>query len=47
MKYCPWCHKKPKKPWHLRLFPEVCTACGCSVDTNYWIVCPWCTSKLV
>ena len=47
MRYCPWCHKKPKRPWHLKPFPEICTACGNSVDANYWIVCPWCTAKLV
>ena len=47
MKYCPWCHRKPKKKWQVWPFPEVCVRCGWSVDSNYWIFCPWCCGKLV
>ena len=47
MKYCPWCHRKPKRKWQIWPFPEICVSCGWSVDSNYWIFCPWCCNKLV
>lgn len=47
MRYCPWCNRKVKKPWRVDIFPETCTKCGWSVDTNFWNSCPWCTQKLV
>lgn len=47
MKYCPWCHRKPNKKWQIWPFPEICGSCGWSVDSDYWIYCPWCSSSLV
>ena len=46
MKYCPWCRRKPKSKWQVHPFPEVCGKCGWSVDSKYWIFCPWCCEKL-
>lgn len=47
MRYCPWCHRKVHRPWQIRPFPEICTRCGWSVDTNFWNYCPWCKQSLV
>jgi hypothetical protein len=47
MRYCPWCHRKVRKPWRVRPFPEICTKCGCSVDTEFWNYCPWCEQSLI
>ena len=47
MRYCPWCRRKVRTPWEVRPFPEVCTACGCSLDSSFWNFCPWCTQRLI
>ncbi len=47
MKYCPWCRRKVNRPWQVRPFPEVCGTCGWSVDTDFWIHCPWCEQQLI
>lgn len=47
MRYCPWCRRKVRKPWQAWPFPELCTSCGWSVDTNFWNYCPWCKQKLL
>ncbi len=47
MRYCPWCNRKVRKPWVAAPFPEICTTCGWSVDSNYWNYCPWCTQRLI
>jgi len=47
MRYCPWCHRKVRRQWQVRPFPEICTRCGWSVDTNFWNHCPWCEQTLV
>jgi hypothetical protein len=40
MMLCPWCGRKVRQPWQVRPFPEICTKCGWSVDTNFWNYCP-------
>ena len=47
MRYCPWCHRKIKKPWRVYQFPEFCSKCGWSVDSNFWNSCPWCQQRLI
>lgn len=47
MRYCPWCRRKIKHPWQIHPFPEICTSCGWSVDSEYWNYCPWCRQVLV
>jgi len=47
MRYCPWCRRKVRKPWLVSPFPEVCTACGCSLDSSFWNFCPWCAQRLI
>jgi serine/threonine-protein kinase len=47
MRYCPWCHRKMRKPWRVSPFPEICSRCGSSVDTNFWNYCPWCKQSFV
>jgi RNA polymerase subunit RPABC4/transcription elongation factor Spt4 len=46
MRYCPWCRGKVRIKWHVRPFPETCSRCRWSVDSNYWSYCPWCRLKL-
>ena len=46
MRYCPWCHRKVRRHWDVHPFPEVCSRCGWSVDTNFWSYCPWCRTDL-
>ncbi len=47
MRYCPWCRRKITKSRQVRPFPEVCSKCGWSVDTEYWNYCPWCKQSLI
>jgi serine/threonine-protein kinase len=47
MRYCPWCRRKIRQSWQVRPFPEICTRCGWSVDSNFWNYCPWCKQKLI
>lgn len=47
MRYCPWCHRKIRKAWQVRPFPEICSRCGWSVDTSFWNYCPWCKQMLI
>jgi serine/threonine-protein kinase len=47
MRYCPWCHRKVRKAWQVRPFPETCGKCNWSVDSAFWNYCPWCRSSLV
>ncbi|HUV67548.1 MAG TPA: serine/threonine-protein kinase [Sedimentisphaerales bacterium] len=47
MRYCPWCRRKVRRPWHVRPFPEVCSSCGWSVDSSFWNYCPWCKQRLI
>jgi serine/threonine-protein kinase len=46
MRYCPWCRRKIRKPWQCRPFPETCSRCGWSVDSDFWRYCPWCKQNL-
>ena len=47
MHYCPWCHRKIRQPWRVHPFPEICGFCGWSVDSTYWLFCPWCKQSLI
>jgi hypothetical protein len=47
MRYCPWCHRKVRKPWQVRPFHEICGRCGWSVDSVFWNYCPWCKQRLI
>ncbi|HUV41527.1 MAG TPA: protein kinase [Sedimentisphaerales bacterium] len=46
MRYCPWCHRKVRKPWRISIFPQACTRCRWSVDSEFWQYCPWCKKSL-
>jgi serine/threonine-protein kinase len=46
MRYCPWCHRKIRQPWQFRTFPEFCSRCDNSIDTDFWNWCPWCKQSL-
>jgi len=47
MRYCPWCHRKVRRSWKARPFPELCARCGWSVDSSFWSYCPWCKQSLI
>ncbi|MBN2375635.1 MAG: protein kinase [Sedimentisphaerales bacterium] len=47
MNYCPWCHRKIRHPWQAHPFPEFCTRCHWSVDSDFWLFCPWCQHQLI
>lgn len=47
MRYCPWCRHKIKTAWKVNPFPEVCSRCGWSVDSDFWSFCPWCRQNLI
>jgi len=47
MRYCPWCHRKVRRPWKVRIFPDVCKHCRWPVDSSFWNYCPWCETSLL
>lgn len=47
MRYCPWCHRKVRKAWQVRPFPEICNRCKWSIDSSFWNYCPWCEQTLI
>ncbi len=42
MHYCPWCHRKRRKPWRLARLSQGCPRCHWSVSRSHWNYCPWC-----
>jgi hypothetical protein len=42
MRYCPWCHRRRRKPWRLPQLPDSCPQCHWSVSLKDWKSCPWC-----
>jgi hypothetical protein len=46
MRYCPWCHRKVRRPWKLPGSQSRCSSCGWGVDANYWHHCPWCAKEI-
>ncbi len=46
MRYCPWCHRKVRKPWRTGILPDACPSCRWGVAKEYWEHCPWCTKPL-
>jgi serine/threonine-protein kinase len=46
MKYCPWCHRKVRRPWPIAGASHRCGGCGWDVVAEFWEHCPWCTRKL-
>lgn len=46
MCYCPWCHRKMRRSWQVKIFPEVCGRCSNSIDSDFWNYCPWCKQSL-
>ena len=47
MRYCPWCHRKIRRTWDVRPFPELCNKCGWPIDSDFWNYCPWCKQSLM
>lgn len=47
MRYCSWCHRKVRKNWDVKPFPEICSTCGWSVDSEFFNYCPWCKHRLL
>lgn len=46
MRYCPWCHRKVRKPWKAPHLGHACPRCRWSVAADFWRFCPWCKKKL-
>ncbi len=47
MRYCPWCRRKVRRSWQVRPFPEICSRCNWSIDSEFWNYCPWCKQILI
>jgi len=47
MRYCPWCRRKVRRSWQVRPFPEICSRCNWSIDSEFWNYCPWCKQFLI
>jgi hypothetical protein len=46
MRYCPWCHRKVRRKWHIPESKNSCRHCGWGVAAGYWTHCPWCAKRL-
>ena len=42
MRYCPWCHKKVRRPWKLQGSRHSCRACNWGIAREFWNYCAWC-----
>jgi serine/threonine-protein kinase len=46
MRYCPWCHRKVRRPWKVPGSKHACSSCGWGVFETFWSYCAWCGKKL-
>ncbi len=46
MRYCPWCHRKPRRAWPIEGSTHRCPRCRWGVLPDFWAFCPWCARAL-